>query len=47
VSAKEEGGLRMVDIRWFNTAQLGKWIGRLGHKEKGLWKEVLDSEYGG
>jgi len=44
---KEEGQLGMIDIRRFNTTLLGKWIWRLGYEEYGLWKEVLDSKYGG
>jgi len=45
--SKEEGGLRMIDLRRFNVTLLGKWIWRLGSEKKGLWKEVLDSKYGG
>ena len=37
----------MIDIRQFNIALLGKWIWRLGYEKQGLWKEVLDSKYGG
>ena len=40
-------GLGMIEIRKFNVALLGKWIWRLGTGEKGLWKEVLVSRYGG
>jgi len=28
-------------------ALLGKWIWRLGSDKGGLWKEILDSKYGG
>jgi len=44
---KEKGGLGMIDIRRFNIALLGKWIWRLGSEKQGLWKEVVDSKYGG
>jgi len=44
---KEEGGLGMLEIRRFNFALLGKWIWSLGYEKKGLWKEVLESKYGG
>jgi len=45
--SKEVGGLGMIEIRQFNIALLGKWIWWLGYEKKGLWKEVLDSKYGG
>ena len=44
---KEEGGFVMVDIRRFNITLLGKWIWRLRYEKKGLWREVLESKYGG
>jgi len=44
---KEAGGIVMIDIRLFNIALLGKWIWRLGYEKTGLWKEVLESKYGG
>ena len=37
----------MIDIRQFNIALLGKWIRHLGHEKQSLWKEVVDSKYGG
>ena len=37
----------MVDIRRFNTTLLGKWIWWLGYEKNGLWREVLESKYGG
>ena len=45
--SKESGGLGMIDIRRFNIALLGKWMRRLGYEKTGLWKEVIDSKYGG
>ena len=42
---KEEGGLGIRDIRNFNTALLAKWRWRYISKEKGRWKEYLDSKY--
>jgi len=47
VRTKRGGGLGMVNIRRFNIALLGKWIWRLGYDKHGLWKEVVDSKYGG
>jgi len=31
----------------FNLALLGTWIWRLGSDKGGLWKEILNSKYGG
>ena len=45
--SRELGGLGMIELRRFNVALLGKWIWRLGTDKKGLWKEVLESKYGG
>jgi len=45
--SKEDGGLGVISLRRFNFALLGKWIWRLGSENTGLWKEVLDSKYGG
>jgi len=45
--SKEEGGLIMIDLRQFNVALLEKWIWCLGSEKTGLWKEVLNSKYGG
>ena len=45
--AWEDGGLGVLDLRIFNLALLEKWIWRLGSDKGGLWKEVLDSKYGG
>jgi len=41
------GGLGIINIKLFNVALLGKWIWRMGSSEDGLWKEVLESKYGG
>ena len=37
----------MISLRRFNFALLDKWIWSLGSENTGLWKEVLDSKYGG
>jgi len=44
---REAGGLGVINIKFFNIALLGKWIWRLGYSKGGLWKEVVDSKYGG
>ena len=44
---RETGGLGIIDLRVFNLALLGKWIWRLGSDKDGLWKEILESKYGG
>jgi len=44
--AKEERGLGIRCIDFFNEALLVKWIWRLGSLETGLWKDVLESKYG-
>jgi len=36
-----------MDLRLFNVAMLGKWIWRLVSDKDGLWKEVIESKYGG
>jgi len=43
--AKEEGGLGIKRIDFFNKALLAKWLWRLDSTECGLWKEVLESKY--
>ena len=45
--SREAGGLVIKDIRTFNEALLGKWIWRMQSEKGGLWREVLDSKYGG
>ncbi|XP_068486473.1 uncharacterized mitochondrial protein AtMg00310-like [Phaseolus vulgaris] len=44
---KEAGGLGIINVRQFNLALMGKWIWRLKTEAGGLWKEVLESKYGG
>ena len=39
--------LGIINIRQFNLALLGKWIWRLKTETGGLWRDVLDSKYGG
>jgi len=46
-AAREDGGLEIIDLRTFNLALLDKWVWRLGSYKGGLWKEVIDSKYGG
>ncbi|GKU85525.1 hypothetical protein SLEP1_g191 [Rubroshorea leprosula] len=43
---KEEGGLGIRDLRKFNVALMGKWLGRLANMEEGLWKSVIEGKYG-
>jgi len=43
----ETGGLGIIDLRVFNLALLGKWIWRLRSDKGSLWKEILESKYGG
>jgi len=45
--SREAGGLGIKDIRTFNETLLEKWIWRMQSEEGGLWREVLDSKYGG
>jgi len=44
---REAGDLGILNLRLFNAALLGKWIWRLETKKGGLWKEILESKYGG
>jgi len=44
---REAGGIGILNLRLFNAALLGKWIWRLETKKDGLWKEILESKYGG
>ena len=44
--AREDGGLRIIDLRTFNLALLGKWVWRLGSDKGSLWKEIIVSKYG-
>ena len=46
-AAREIGGHGIIDLRTFNLALLGKWVWWLGSDKSGLWKEILDSMYGG
>ena len=40
------GGLGVINIKFFNIALLGKWIWRLDFSKGGMWKEVIESKYG-
>jgi hypothetical protein len=44
---KEEGGLGVKDLKWFNTSLLTKWRWRLLVDHDSLWKKVLEAKYGG
>jgi hypothetical protein len=43
---KEEGGLGVKDLGWFNLALLAKWRWRLLMEDGSLWKKVLEAKYG-
>ncbi|KAK2449929.1 hypothetical protein QL285_009079 [Trifolium repens] len=43
---KEEGGLGVKDLLWFNLALLAKWRWRLLMEHGSLWKRVLGAKYG-
>ena len=45
--SKDKGGLGVIDIEKFNLALLGKWIWRLKSEEGSLWKDIIESKYGG
>jgi len=45
--SRDVGGLGVINIKFFNVDLLGKWIWRMGSSKDGLWKEVLESKYGG
>jgi len=45
--SKDKGGLGVIDKRKFNLALLGKWIWRLKSEKRSLWKNIIDSKYGG
>ena len=45
--SKDKGGLGVIGIRKFNLALLEKWIWRLNSENRSLWKDILDSKYGG
>ena len=44
---KDKGGLEVIDIRRFNFALLRKQIWILKYEKRSLWKDILDSMYGG
>ncbi|KAK2447294.1 hypothetical protein QL285_006665 [Trifolium repens] len=44
--SKEEGGLGVKDLAWFNLALLAKWRWRLLVDHGSLWKMVLGAKYG-
>lgn len=44
---KEKGGLRIKDLKTFNSALLGKWRWELFHKQEDQWVKLLNSKYGG
>jgi len=45
--SREAGGLGIINVRQFNLALLRKWIWRLNSDKGGLWREVIESRYGG
>lgn len=44
--AKNEGGLGVKNLEWFNKALLGKWRWRILNGEDSLWVRVMESRYG-
>jgi len=44
---READGLGILNLKLFKTTLLGKWIWHLETEKSGLWKEILDSKYGG
>ena len=47
LSLEKASRLGILDLRLFNVKLLGKWIWCLGSDKGGLWKEVIESKYGG
>ena len=43
---KEEGGLEIKDITYFNISLMGKWKWKLFQSQGELWARVLESKYG-
>ena len=43
---REEGGLGIKDIRYFNYTMLAKWKWRIQGEERVKWKEIIQSKYG-
>jgi len=41
-----EGGLSIKNVRMFNATLLAKWLWRLRSKEKGVWRDIIESRYG-
>jgi hypothetical protein len=41
------GGLGIRDVAIFNKALLGKWLWRYSTEPNSLWRQVIDSKYGG
>lgn len=43
---KEDGGMGIKNLEWFNLALLAKWRWRDLKQDKELWHEILKSRYG-
>jgi len=43
----DAGDLGIINARQFNMPLLGKWIWHLNADKCGLWREVIESKYGG
>lgn len=43
---KEQGGLGVKILEWFNLALLGKWVWRLLGESNSFWVRILSSKYG-
>ena len=43
----QSGGLGIRNMAIFNKALLGKWLWRYSTESTSLWRQVIDSKYGG
>jgi hypothetical protein len=43
-TAKEKGGLGILNLRWMNISLLTKWLWKL-ENEDGLWQTIVKKKY--